>query len=173
MIHLVYGLDEQVAEWAASKIGLTNYKPCSAIGVANGLDIIAGCIYNNFHTDIRGRPLCIEITMVSIDKHWCSKAIIRELLAYPFSQLKVERVQLSAPKRNKFVRKFNERLGFKFEGIARKAYFTGEDMAVYSMLRREWMNSPYGQKVPLASSGSRSSGYISSTNTEQSANCSL
>lgn len=146
-VHCVHGLDQQVIKWAAQILGIPDFGLATAIAIAKGTHIIAGCVYNNFHRTPDGAPNSIEITMVSIDKSWCNRAIIRELLNYPFTQLKVRRVQLTIAKRNMAVRRFNERLGFKFEGVARKAHFTGEDAAVYSMLSNEWKASPYnGQK---------------------------
>lgn len=155
-MRLVFGHDLKVAEWVAKQIKLHHYDPCTAIGIERKGTIIGGCIYNNFRTDTYGNPLSIEMSFATIDKRWATRGIIASLFAYPFSQLCLKRVQLTIAKRNKGVRRFVERLGFKLEGIARKAYCDGSDSAIYSMLRHEckWIGEPLGQINTFSASSS-------------------
>jgi len=143
MLHLVYGHDHEVAGWVGRELSIKDFGPCVGIGIARRHDIIGGAVYNNFHYDITGRPLFIEMSFATIDKGWANRGIIKGLLDYPFFQLRVKRVQLTIAKRNKHTRQFVERLGFKLEGIARKAHVSGSDAAVYSLLDGEWKASVF------------------------------
>ena len=134
---IIMGHDHAIAAWVGNKLGIADFGPCSAIGVTKNGKLIAGAVYGNYHEDIHGRPLSIEVTIVSIDKTWLSRHILSALFGYPFTRLKVRRVQLTTSKRNKKLRTMFERLGFKFEGVLRKAWREGGDAVVYSMLPHE------------------------------------
>lgn len=173
MIHLVYGYDQNVALWVAKRLGITNIGPSTAIGIANGCFIIGGALYNNYHTDNYGRGLFIEMSFATLDKRWASRGRIAALLAYPFFQLRVGRVQLTIAKRDKSTRRFVERLGFKLEGIARKAHHNRTDSAVYSLLQHEWMVSPYGKIYTKRPRGTGPEYHSGGANGQQSGNCAL
>ena len=134
---LLYGQDKLVTTWVSQKLGIPDFGPCSAIGIVKNNILIAGAIYNDFRHDHRGLPMSIECTIVSIDKTWLNRHILNALFGYPFTQLKVRRVQLKTAKRNKELRKMFEALGFKFEGVLRQDWWLGGDSVVYSMLRHE------------------------------------
>jgi alkanesulfonate monooxygenase SsuD/methylene tetrahydromethanopterin reductase-like flavin-dependent oxidoreductase (luciferase family) len=65
-----------------------------------------------------------------------------DAFGYPFDQLGVKRVQATIAKGNKAARKFVERLGFRYEGLARFGFSATQHAAVYSMLREEcrWLH---------------------------------
>lgn len=134
---VVYGQDRSISRWVGERLGIDDFGPCTTIGIARGNEIIAGAVYGNFHKDDWGRPLSIEVTIVSIDKTWLNRHILNALFGYPFTQLHVRRVQLTTAKSNKKLRVMFERLGFKFEGVLRKAWRSGGDAVVYSMLSHE------------------------------------
>jgi RimJ/RimL family protein N-acetyltransferase len=133
---LVYGRDAEIAEWVSKKIGEPNFGQCTAIGVELDGGIIAGVVYSNY-VEHKGNPISVEISCASVDKKWCTRYNLRALYTYPFRQLRVPRAQVSIPVESKGVVKFNEKLGFKYEGTGRKAHFLGGDMVVLSMLRDE------------------------------------
>ena len=141
---LLYGQDRLVTAWVSQKLGIPDFGACSAIGVMRDNKIIAGAVYNDFRKDHRGQPMSIECTIVSVDKSWLNRHILNALFGYPFSQLKVRRVQLKTAKRNKKLRKMFEALGFKFEGVLRQDWWLGGDAVVYSMLHHEcrWIKDP-------------------------------
>lgn len=147
MLHLVYGHDREVADWVGRQLHVKDFGLCCGIGVARSTDIIGGAVYNNFYYDEFGHPLKIEMSFATIDKRWATRGIIRGLLDYPFSHLKVKRVQLTIAKRNKHTRHFVQKLGFKLEGIARKAHHDGTDAAVYSLLNYEWAKGKFSGKI--------------------------
>lgn len=137
IIELLYGYDESVAKWVSEKIGNPDFGLCRAIGVLKDDNLIAGVVYSNYIESPDGRPIMCEISMAAIDKRWANKYTLNKLFAYPFIQLKVERVQVSTPVESRGVRKINEKLGFIYEGTARKAHFLGGDVDVLSMLKHE------------------------------------
>ncbi len=66
---------------------------------------------------------------------------VRELVRDAFERLELNRVQICAAVHNERSRALIERLGFRFEGVAREHYRLGEryhDDAVYAMLASEW-----------------------------------
>ena len=61
---------------------------------------------------------------------------------YPFNQLGVNRITGLVAKKNKEARRFDEHLGFKYEGNMRHA-LADDDMLIYGMLKREckWLKN--------------------------------
>lgn len=136
---LVYGQDAQVMAWACRHLKLKPYQEGQyrAIGIVHDNKDIGACIWHNYHEDNYGKPLLIEVTLVTVDKRWATRQNIRELFHYPFSQLGVKRVQATCHRKAKRVRTTLKKLGFSFEGIVREAHPTGGDAAHYSMLKPE------------------------------------
>lgn len=134
---VIYGQDRSVTEWVRTKLGVPDFGLSTALGIIHHGNLVAGAVYNNFHKDAYGKPMSIEVTIVSIDKRWLNRHNLSALFGYPFSQLKVRRVQLRTAKRNKELRKMFERLGFRFEGILRQDWWLGGDCCIYSMLPHE------------------------------------
>ncbi len=119
-----------VCRWIESQLHV-DLGECAAIGVVQDEALIAAVAFNNY------QPHMIEASVVATTPRWCSRRVLAAVFAYPFRQLGVRRVQATTARRNKRARKFIERLGFKYEGIARKGWPRGGDAAVYSMLNNE------------------------------------
>lgn len=159
-MHLVYGQDSYVVTWVCGLLDMDIPHLCSSIGISDGLKLIGGAVYSNQYLDRKGKPFSIEISFGTVDVRWGNRAIISALLGYPFVQLKVKRVQSTVSRRNRHVRQFLERLGFKLEGVGRQAWPQGGDACVYSMLSGEffsskWMNH-HRQVGTLSPSSTRS-----------------
>jgi RimJ/RimL family protein N-acetyltransferase len=146
MINLVLGLDPLVAKWVQERIpGARELTPHKAIGIADGTKLIAGVVFSNYH------GYMIEVSIAATDRRWANRRTLNVLFAYPFSQLKVRRLQVTIAKRNKYVRKFVQRLGFVYEGTGRQAWPDGGDACVYSMLRHEcrWLKENKNERFTL------------------------
>lgn len=52
---LLFGCVQMLARWAGNRLGIADFSPCAAIGVAHDGEIVAAAIYNNY------RPPNIEI----------------------------------------------------------------------------------------------------------------
>lgn len=86
-------------------------------------------------SDYRGND--IEVSIASDSPAWASRGIIRLLFAYPFEQLRTDRITAITPKNEKHVRSILERLGFRLEGTHRKAFPDGRTACTYGILREE------------------------------------
>ena len=133
MIHLIYGRDQDVANWVQARLpeirnGFGQY---AAIGVSDDARPIAGVVYH----DYRGYDM--QLSMASESAHWCSRRTLRALLGYPFNQLMVARITACTGKHNKKLRALVERLGFRLEGRLRRGFDGKRDILVYGMLREE------------------------------------
>ncbi len=132
VIRLVVGRDAQVAKWVRHQLPEhPDFGLCTAIGIARDKRLIAGIVYNNYH------DYMVEASIAAIDPRWATRRVLWAIFFYPFEQLKVRRLQVTCAKHNKHTRKFNERLGFQYEGTGREAWPDGSGACVYSMLRKE------------------------------------
>lgn len=124
---LIFGHDAALARWAGDRLGIADFGPCVAIGVAYNNEIVAAAVYNQY------RPPNIEITFVTSSSRWASPGAVRAILRYPFVQLKCKRVTAITHGKNKAARDFLIRLGFKQEGLHPDTFF--DDAAVtYGLL---------------------------------------
>lgn len=143
-----------VAEWVGHMLGGMEFHGAYAIGVMDGDKIIAGVVYTNYYTDTKKRPLGIEMSIASVDKAWATRHNLKEFFAYPFTYLDVKRVTATCARKDIATRQFLTRLGFKLEGIGRKAWPKGGDCAAYSMLKHECKWGLNGQVKGSGGTGS-------------------
>ena len=75
-------------------------------------------------------------------KRWLNRDFLFAMFDYPFNQLGVNRITGLVAKKNKEARRFDEHLGFKYEGNMRHA-LADDDMLIYGMLKREckWLKN--------------------------------
>ncbi len=139
LISLLVGHDRDVAQWVGRQLGIEDFGPCTAIGIIQGdikqprlrHELIAGVVYNWY------REANIEMTIASTTPSWCKRAILAVLFWYPFEQMGLPRVTAVTEHANESVRAFVRRLGFREEGMMRRAYRNGNDAVIYGMLREE------------------------------------
>ena len=135
-IQLVVGRDEEIARWVRHQLPEhPDFGPCTAIGVTEDNRLIAGAVYHNFH-DHQGHKF-VEVSVIATEPRCCNRRVLRALFRYPFEQLRVRRLQTTVAKRNKRARRLVMRLGFRYEGTGREAWFSGGDACIYSMLPQE------------------------------------
>ena len=82
-------------------------------------------------------------------RRWITKKLIRMTFALPFILAGCRRVTGLVRTDNLEAQHFDEKLGFKREGIIRKADFDGCDLIVYGMLKEEcrWIKGmTYGKQ---------------------------
>lgn len=139
MSELVLGVDQFVAEWVSrqSIYAPNGFGACTAIGVVVGsLDrriIIAGVVYHDFHPHFR----TVAMSVAAVPKtSWLTRQHLATFFGYPFEQLGCERITSIVARKNKHAREFNERLGFKYEGCARRGFYP-DDAMLYGMLKSE------------------------------------
>lgn len=67
---------------------------------------------------------------------WVTPGVVRFALGYPFLALGCNRITCLAARRNKAMRGYLHRMGFKLEGVKRKA-LEGHDVMIYGLLKAE------------------------------------
>lgn len=128
--------DAWVAAWVARQLNLpAGFGPCSAIGVAIEGRMIAGAVYHDYRDLPRGRTM--QASIAAVTPRWATRRTLRDMFAYPFGQVCVARLWVSVARNNRRSRSLAERLGFKLEGVARRAHDGVTDAFVYSMLADE------------------------------------
>lgn len=149
---LIFGTHEDqtgqfVAEWVGRRIAHVgdgaSFGLYSAIGVvaADGFNLLGGVVYHNYVPAYRS----IEISTAADTARWLTRPVIASIMAYPFSQLQVERVTAVTPKRSASARRFLVKFGFKREGAHPKAYGDFGDAISYGLLRKDWDASPWAR----------------------------
>lgn len=139
---IISGADQYVAAWVALQLDIPReeFGACSACGVMLGDRLIAGVVFNEYRIQRHGSSM--QGSIASISPRWATRPALRDIFSYPFGRMGVTRFWASTARKNKRARKMLERLGFRFEGIGRKAYDGIQDAAMYAMLAGEcvWIN---------------------------------
>lgn len=127
---LIFGHDRELAQWAGSHVGILDFGPCVAIGVAHKDQIVAAAIYNQYaHPNI-------HITFVTTSPRWASPGAVRAIFRYPFVQLKCKRITALTGAGNESAKVFLQRLGFKVEGFHPEV-FLDDDAISYGLLAKD------------------------------------
>ena len=126
---LVFGEDEMVARWAGERFGTVFSPPLRALGVKEAGEIRGALVFNDFN------GANIECSVVGDTACWTAP-VVSAAFRYAFDQCQCVRLTLRTRRRNKLVRKLIPRLGFRFEGVARR-YYGDDDALVFGMLKEE------------------------------------
>lgn len=138
---LIFGHDREIAQWCGDQLGIKDFGPCSAIGVARDGKIVAGAVFHQF------RFPNIEITFATTTPRWATRETIAAIMAYPFVQLKCRRLTAITEALNQPARAFLSRFGFTQEGYHPHT-FAADDAVTYGLLREDaekWLRKPDGQ----------------------------
>ena len=103
----------------------------NALGLIRGGRLVAGVIYNNFGGANANMHVGAEE-----GARWMTRDFLRAAFDYPFNQLKLRRLTACVHSNNRRAIRFDEHLGFKYEGTQRH-YYTDGDMLIFGMLREE------------------------------------
>lgn len=131
---------ENLVKWV--EIGINGYTngydgQSKAIGqVING-KLVRAVTYSNFKSRADGSFYDVEMGVYNVDKKSVNRYYLNVVFSYPFSQLKLDRVTTICSADDEGIMMFNKRLGFKLEGIHRKAWVNGGDSASFGMLSHE------------------------------------
>ncbi len=142
------GMDHILVPWVAWKIGMApeGFRECTAMGVRMGDELLCGVVFNEFRPARFGASM--QATIAQDRPGWATRSTLREMFAYPFLQMGVVRLWVSTSRRNRRARRLAERLGFRMEGVARRAWDGQADAHVLSMLPGEcrWIEQGRGQE---------------------------
>src|SRR5262245_45794654 len=128
---ILLGDDRAVAALVAAKIPALVLDKFVALGVVRQNRLVGGIVYHNF------RGCDVEVVSAFDDARWALPGTLRALFAYPFETLKCVRITAIVARGNKRARRLCEGLGFRFEGVARRAIDGKQDAIIYGMLRQE------------------------------------
>ena len=137
MLEVSVAMTGEAIDYVAERTGTTAENMRPAIGAALLKDgkMAGAVVFNNYHVLHKG-SWC-EISVAIDDAECVSRRGLRKIFEYPFKQLGVSRLQAVTAVTNLRCKAFIERLGFKLEGLARKAHDGETDQAVYSMMPNE------------------------------------
>lgn len=129
MTQIVFN-SKKVEQWVAASVGSTDCSAAASFGVERDGEILCGVIYDNFN----GANIFIHLS--AVPGYQFTKGFLRLVFGYAFDCLKVKRITGVFSSANEKVKRFGERLGFKFEAVLKDASKDG-DLLLY-VLRREW-----------------------------------
>ena len=133
MKSVIYGQDKKVIDWVGKQVGENDFgSGAIGIGLEEDGELIAGVVFNLY----TGAGISMHVAAVP-GKRWMTREYLWRCFAYPFLQLKCNRITGLVRVDNIEAQKFDEHLGFKREGVLRRACTDGTDMIVYGMLREE------------------------------------
>lgn len=119
--------NELLAAWLSKRMG-GHTKECQCFAVMDDDKLVGVVSYFNYRWPNIEMAFCCE------DYRWAmNRDGIVDVFSYPFIQLKCKRVTALVERKNKVARKMVQRLGFKEEGMLRKAGTKG-DIFVYGLL---------------------------------------
>lgn len=129
---VIYGQNERVIDWVGKRVNELDFGSANGIGLEEDGELIAGVVFNLY----TGPSISMHVAAVP-GKRWMTKEYLWRCFAYPFLQLKCNRITGLVRADNYEAQRFDEHLGFKREGVMRRACDDGADMLVYGMLREE------------------------------------
>jgi len=114
------------------------------LGLVRNSALAGAVVYNHFSQ----YSCCAHIAGLP-GKMWMTPEFLYAIFDYPFNGMKLQRITGLVPERNERAAKFDEHLGFKYEGKMRNALPDGEGLLVYGMLKEEcrWISEEFSTKV--------------------------
>lgn len=135
MIRAICGYDAEIGSWVAQQLpditGAADFGPYTSLGIVRDGRIVAGVVYYDY------RKTDMMMAVAASDPRWLSRSMLREIFDYPFRQMNCQRVSAVIDRRNKRARKLVEGVGFRMEGVLRKALKHNRDAILYGMTKDE------------------------------------
>lgn len=128
---------EGVARWMRDRLREPIPDKYEVIAVIHDGRLAAAMLYYNFFGN------SINLSLVSDTPRCASKGVFKAMLGYPFKQLGVNRVTAMIRKKNRRSRKLAEGLGFRLEGVMRKADPDGRDLCVYGITKDDYLSGRF------------------------------
>ncbi len=111
----MFGADAAIAEWLSQRLGQRMVPPYVCIGMTDDeRTYCGGALFNNWN----GFNIDISVAM---DRP-ITRSALRAIHNYVFIQIKATRLTANTKRSNRRARKLLPRLGFEFEGVARRFY---------------------------------------------------
>lgn len=139
MAHLIYGQEDRLLPWAQERIGVAFRRDAHTIGLEKEGRLVAVVVFDTFSEVDCHMHIASDGT-----RAWMNKALLVSAFAYPFLQLRLNRVTGLVPASNTQALAFDEHLGFVREGYHPKAGPNGDDLITLGMLREACRFIPKG-----------------------------
>lgn len=97
------------------------------IGIFFDNNLIAGIVFSIYS------EYNIYLTIYSEDKRWCSRRVINFVYEYCFTVLCRKKITCIAARKNKKIKKFLTRLGFRLEGVIRYGRLDGNSAFIFGL----------------------------------------
>lgn len=127
--------------WVAMRLGLgadAFPRCCGSVGVEEDGQILAAAVYTDYQVfPYTKRSSCWASIAGMPNTNWCTPKFVKAILSYPFDALGVCVLRTMCAKRNKAARNFNEKLGLKRTGTARRSWDGNQDAVHYDLLPHE------------------------------------
>lgn len=160
--------NEVLAEWAIERLhpdelaSVSELGPFQAFGVMKDGRAVCVVLWNWFRTMKHGNDA--RVIIVSESPSWCLPGVLAKLFHYPFEVAGCTRITAVIRDGNESSLKLCQGLGFKREGILRRAHNGRTNAVVLGMLKEEckWLKRLHredkvnGQKVPFSAEAPRS-----------------
>lgn len=130
----------KVAAWVARRIPhadliVDDFGPMIAFGVAVDGKPAAGVVWSDYREMKHGAD--IRVTIAAADPRWCTRSVLRQLFDYPFNTAKATRITAIIREGNHRSLKLCKGLGFRQEGVARRAFNGKSNAIILGMLKEE------------------------------------
>lgn len=124
MKQLIYGCDEQVASWTLSTFNVQPRKTELVVGIVENGKLVGSIMWYNWSVH--------DIELSYYGPSTITLGIARECAKTAINYFGVSRVTARTSETNKTVKRGIGKLGFKYEGVAHKAY-GDKDAIVYGI----------------------------------------
>lgn len=138
---IIHDKQTEVMDWVAARMPLMfgdsikHAGPYAALGVVDDKgELIAGTIFNDYHPTFS----TIQVHLAADTPRWATTNIVRGILAYPFLQLRVNKVWGATPAYLERVLRFNKGIGFTREGVLRHHFGPNQHAVITGMLEKEY-----------------------------------
>lgn len=130
---VVYGQDKSICEWVGRRVDELSFGDgATGIGLEEDGELISGVVFNMY----TGPSICMHVAAIP-GRKWMTREYLWRAFAYPFLQLNCHRVTGLVRVDNFESIRFANHLGFRQEGLLRKACTDTTDMILYGMLKEE------------------------------------
>lgn len=143
MHRLALGFDAELSKWLRRRV--PHFYPSEGVkcvGVIRNNKLVAAVAYSGFFPGNEHWSPDVEMTAAADTPRWWSRSVGADLLGIPFRQFGCERVTLRVRKKDKRTRRFVEGIGFKLEGILRRA-LRSDDACLYGLTKADWERGKY------------------------------
>lgn len=132
MKRIVLDQPERISKWVADRMesGWHGARG-SAIGLLENEEIIAGVLFDSWN----GASICMHVAAVP-GKRWMTREYLRICFAYPFQQLRCNKILGLVGSKNTVAQRFDEHLGFVLEATLEAAHPDGS-LLIYSMTKEK------------------------------------